>query len=89
MTREEKTEGGTREEKTEGGTREEKTEGGTREEPGAGGDERRSRAQPGRWPTEEPMEGGAMVEKGLMTPGGRLMEAEPVVRELRAETESR
>lgn len=37
-------------------------EGGTRKEPGAGGDERRSRAQPGRQPMVEPLEGGAMVE---------------------------
>ncbi|KAL1270420.1 hypothetical protein QQF64_029436 [Cirrhinus molitorella] len=37
----------------------------------------------------EPTEGGAMVEEGLTTPGGRPTVAEQVVVEPEAETESR
>ncbi len=59
-----------------------------REELGAGGDGRRSRAQLGKWPMVEPMEGGAIEEKGLTNTGGQLTLAEQVGEEPSLETES-
>ncbi len=63
--------------------------GGGREEPGAGGARWKSRGQPGWRPTVESTVGGAMVEMGPSTPGGRLTETEPVDEEPRMEPSRR
>ncbi len=56
------------------------------------GGDRRSlagpRPQPKRWPTVEPMEGGAMEEEWPLTPGGRPMTVVQVEEEPEVEMES-
>ncbi|KAL1254943.1 hypothetical protein QQF64_013004 [Cirrhinus molitorella] len=75
-----------------GGSRVDQPEGGARGKTGGiwrRRSQERPRPQP-RWrPTVEPTEGGAMVEEGLTTPGGRPTAAEQVVVEPEAEMESR
>ncbi len=63
--------------------------GGAKGKPGAGEARCWSRDQPGQGPRAESREGGAMVEKALMTPWGLLTEMEPMEEEPRMELSRR